>query len=243
MALAISSRRWLTGTGSPDGEEMEGVRIPPTSGAVEPTAVQSYSLLDFGGAHGRNRTSRRRATFLSAARVPLLLRLGDDANGGPRGRRGHMVTQGRVPPGLEPDRLPVPSARGAALYQCARPELSAAGCWRLDESYLGSHEGLGRSRRWSFRLLEHLYYVKPKAVELAVFGTGVGFVVFELVLTGPPRGVADDDFAAPGDPATWVDLAKLLRRLLYLSIIRKVLTHRAFAASMTRWRRCSGRSG
>jgi hypothetical protein len=100
------------------------------------------------------------------------------------------------------------------------PELSAAGIWRLHESYLASHQGLAGSRHWYFRLLKNLYFVQLKAVDFAVFGTGVGFVVFEFVATYPPRGRdTNSDAALPTAPATWIDLSRLLRRLLYLSIV------------------------
>jgi hypothetical protein len=151
--------------------------------------------------------------FFDSATMPTVVGGADAATWSPRGTSHpvwNQVDYRYLLPGVQ------------RYINAPRPELSAAGCWRLDESFLGSPAGLGGSRLWSFRLVKHLHYAKLKAVELAVFGTGVGFVVFEFVLTNPPRGIAaDDDFAAPGDPATWVDLAKLLRRLLYLSIIRK----------------------
>ena len=55
--------------------------------------------------------------------------------------------------------------------------------------------------------------MRLEAVELAVFGTGIGFLILEFVPRGLPKGRDLGEIAPPaGSPTTWIELSKVLRR-------------------------------
>ena len=101
---------------------------------------------------------------------------------------------------------------GAA--RSAAPSLpSQMGLWKLDNNFITSSAGLASSRLTRIALGKGRGWVKLEAVDLVLFGSGVGFVVFEYAAAQPPRGMPPEDCARPEEPATWLDCAKYVRRI------------------------------
>jgi len=102
-------------------------------------------------------------------------------------------------------------------------DLSAACVWRLDRNSQRRAPGLAVGTTCYFRVKKRLYVVRIESAELALFGTGIGFLILEFVARAVPRGRDLAEIAAPPDsPATWIELAKILRRgeLIHGPIIR-----------------------
>lgn len=95
-----------------------------------------------------------------------------------------------------------------------RDTAAPAALWRLTSQYGNSRKGLGTGQFW----LAHLgrgasCVVSVRGVELALFGTGVGFVVLEYQLRSGSQHQMAGGVVQRDRPEAWIDFAKFSRRL------------------------------